>query len=170
MALSDQQKMFVEHYADCLNASEAARRAGYSHDTAGQQGYRLLRNKSVQTEIKKKLDAIAMSGNEVLHRLAAIARGDVTDFWRVNEMGHPYFDFAACKAAGMLHLIKKVTFKDGEVTAVEFWDSQAGLVQLGKHHGVLVEKVDVTTKGKEIKAGPQVFLPAVETEPEDDEQ
>jgi phage terminase small subunit len=171
MALTDQQKLFVEHYADCLNASEAARRAKYSEETAGQQGYRLLQNKAIQAAIKRKLDAQAMSSNEVLHRLAAMARGDVTNFWKVNELGAPYFDFQACSDAGLLYLIKKVTYsKDGDVASIEFYDAQNGLVQLGRHHKLFVDNVDVTSKGEKVQAGPTVFLPAVEPEPEDDGQ
>lgn len=149
MALTDQQKLFVEHYADCLNASEAARRAGYSHDTAGQQGYRLYHNRSVQAAIRRKLN-VHMSANEVLNRLGSIARADVTDFWQINDMGHPYFDFQACKAAGMLHLVKKVNFKDGEVTSVEFWDVQDALVQLGRKHKLFADGVKIEANGKTI--------------------
>lgn len=150
MALSDQQKLFVEHYVDCLNASEAARRAGYAHDTAGQQGYRLYHSKPVQAAIRRKL-SVHMSTNEILHRLAAMARADVTDFWQVNEQGQPYFDFAACKTAGMLHLIKKVNYgKDGEVTSIEFYDAAAQLVHLGQNQGLFVKKVDLTSGGKTI--------------------
>lgn len=150
MALNDQQKLFVEHYADCLNASEAARRAGYAHDTAGQQGYRLLHTKAVQVAIRRKLDT-HMSANEVLHRLAVMARGDVTDFWIINDLGHPSFDFAACKAAGMMHLIKKVNYdKDGNITSIEFYDSAVQLVQLGRHHKLFDTGIKIKTDGKTI--------------------
>ena len=149
--LSDQQKLFIEHYLVCWNASEAARRARYSPDTAGQQGYRLLRLKAVQAAIKKRLDTKAMTANEVLHRTAAIARGDVTEFWKVNDLGAPYFDFEACKAAGLLHLIKKVTWsKDGDVSAVEFYDTQTALRDLGRHHNLFTDTVDLKSGGKPI--------------------
>jgi phage terminase small subunit len=143
VALTDQQKSFIEHYTDCWNASEAARQAGYSDHTAGQQGYRLLKLKEVQTAIKRKLDAEAMTANEVLHRTAVLARGDVADFWEVSKDGKPYFDFAACKKAGMLHLIKKVTFKDGNVSSVEFYSAQDGLRDLGRKHKLWTDNVEV---------------------------
>lgn len=151
MALTDQQKLFIENYIECWNASEAARRAGYSHDTAGQQGYRLLQRKEVQTAIKRKLDAEAMTANEVLHRNAAIARGDVAEFWEVDDKGNPYFDFVACKEAGMMHLIKKVTFKDGEVTSVEPYNAQDGLRDLGRKHKLWTDNIDVKSDGKAIR-------------------
>lgn len=143
MALTDQQKLFIEHYIECWNASEAARRAGYSDHTAGQQGYRLLKLKAAQTAIKRKLNAEAMTANEVLHRTAVLARGDVADFWEVSDKGKPYFDFAACKQAGMLHLIKKVTWKDGEVSSVEFYSAQDALRDIGRKHKLYTDNVEV---------------------------
>lgn len=92
-----------------------------------------------------------MSANEVLHRLASMARGDVTDFWAISPQGAPYFDFEACKEAGLLHLVKKVTFKDGEVTAVEFYDSQAALRDLGRKHNLFTDSVDLKSDGKPIR-------------------
>jgi len=46
------RKQFVIAYAECGNASEAARRAGYSEKTAGQQGEQLLKNTEIQEAIK----------------------------------------------------------------------------------------------------------------------
>lgn len=46
------RQRFVIAYAECGNASEAARRAGYSEKTAGQQGEQLLKNLEIQEAIK----------------------------------------------------------------------------------------------------------------------
>lgn len=50
--MNAQQSAFVVAYAECGNASEAARRAGYSEKTAGSQGERLLRHAEIQQAIK----------------------------------------------------------------------------------------------------------------------
>ncbi len=55
MALSNKQKAFVAEYLLCWNASEAARRSGYSARTARQQGARLLTNANIQTAIQARL-------------------------------------------------------------------------------------------------------------------
>lgn len=82
--LTTKQRVFVEEYLTCWNASEAARRAGYAapHNI---QGPRLLSNVSIQTEIQRRLAEKAMSANEVLARLAEHARGSMGDFLRVDE-------------------------------------------------------------------------------------
>jgi len=48
MSLTDKQKRFVEEYLVDLNATQAARRAGYSEKTARSQGQRLLTNVDIQ--------------------------------------------------------------------------------------------------------------------------
>ena len=56
--LTEKQARFAEEYAVDLNASQAALRAGYSPETAGQQGWRLLKNEQVRAlvaELRKEL-------------------------------------------------------------------------------------------------------------------
>lgn len=84
--LSDKQQAFIDHYVECgFNATEAARRAGYSQATARQQGQRLLTNVDIKAEISRRMDAHAMPANEVIARMGSIARGDMADFVRVDE-------------------------------------------------------------------------------------
>ena len=45
--LNERQKAFCEHYAACLNATEAAKRSGYSVKTAYSSGNRMLKNVEV---------------------------------------------------------------------------------------------------------------------------
>lgn len=59
MALSAKQATFAREYAVDKNATQAAIRAGYSADTAKQQGSRLLTNVDVRAEIERTLSASA---------------------------------------------------------------------------------------------------------------
>ena len=47
------RRRFVEEYIKDLNATQAAIRAGYSEKTAGQQGFRLLKNVQIAKAIAK---------------------------------------------------------------------------------------------------------------------
>jgi len=69
--LTNKRIAFVEHYLACWNASEAARRAGYKQRN---EGHRLLTNADIQAHIKERLAEVTMSADEVLQRLAEIAR------------------------------------------------------------------------------------------------
>lgn len=74
--LTEKQKRFVSEYLVDLNASAAAKRAGYSEKTACEQGSRLLANVKVQEEIQKrqvKLQGkLEITQERVLEELAAI--------------------------------------------------------------------------------------------------
>jgi len=52
--LTARQALFVEHYALCGNAAEAARLAGYSADTSRQIGSRLLSNVDVKAALQAR--------------------------------------------------------------------------------------------------------------------
>lgn len=45
---------FVEHYLECFNATEAARRLGYKGSSASTHGHELLHNEFTQAELEKR--------------------------------------------------------------------------------------------------------------------
>ena len=53
MALTPKQERFVQEYLVDLNATAAAKRAGYSEKTAGEQAARLLTNVKIQLAIQE---------------------------------------------------------------------------------------------------------------------
>lgn len=81
--LTGRQRVFVEAYLDCLNATEAARRAGYAEPN--KQGPRLLVNVGIRAALDAGLRERTLPKDEVLARLTAHARGDMADFLRVDE-------------------------------------------------------------------------------------
>ncbi len=54
--LTAKQQQFCREYLIDMNATAAARRAGYSERTAEQQGYQLLQKTSVKAEIQRLID------------------------------------------------------------------------------------------------------------------
>jgi phage terminase small subunit len=84
-ALTDKERLFVEHYLACWNATEAARRAGYSQRSARSIGSENLTKPNIRTRIEERLSEAAMGANEVLARLAEHARGSMGDFLRIDE-------------------------------------------------------------------------------------
>ena len=87
MAITKKQKRFVEEYLIDLNATQAAIRAGYSVNTAQEQGYQLLQKTSVQQEIAKAMAErsrrTGINQDRVLLELAKIAFaniGDIMDY------------------------------------------------------------------------------------------
>lgn len=145
--LTRKQRAFVEYYLACWNATEAARRAGYSHPN--KQGPRLLVNVGIAAEIERRLAEMAMSANEVLFRLTEQARFDMGDILTIPGQW-PYIDIQKAKRLRKTRVLKKIKVRDDGGLEVEAYDAQAALVQLGKYHGLFVDRSDVTSNGQAI--------------------
>ena len=52
MSLNERQKAFCEYYAACFNATEAAKRAGYSEKTAYSIGTENLKKPEIQSDLQ----------------------------------------------------------------------------------------------------------------------
>lgn len=82
-ALTDRQKRFCEEYVIDWNASRAAREAGYSEKTSGEQGYQLLQKPLIQAhieEITKDLQRLAgVSALRNILELKNIAYSNISD-------------------------------------------------------------------------------------------
>jgi phage terminase small subunit len=107
VALTGKQRVFIEAYLDCLNATEAASRAGYAKPR--QQGSRLLTNVDIRAAVDEGLSARAMGRTEVLTRLAEMARADMRDFVETEDTeegdGTPRL---VVRKSTPLHLIKEM--------------------------------------------------------------
>lgn len=91
MALTEKQARFVAEYLVDLNATEAAKRAGYSEKTAYSIGFENLRKPEIQEAIQLAMDARAkrteISQDRVLKELAAIGFSKATDFVKITQSG-----------------------------------------------------------------------------------
>jgi phage terminase small subunit len=138
-ALSPRQYRFVEEYLACGNATEAARRAGYSVRKNSNPATRLLRTLAIRRQIRARYADAALTPDEILGRMAEIASAHYDDFVVVDpDTGETRVDLAAAKAAGKLHLIKRIRqTKSGN--EVEFYSRLVALSQLAKMRGMFRE-------------------------------
>lgn len=56
--MNDKQKQFCKYYAETMNATSAALKAGYSEKSAYSQGSRLLKNAEIQKQIQEEIEAL----------------------------------------------------------------------------------------------------------------
>jgi phage terminase small subunit len=158
MALNSQQQRFVEEYLVDLNATQAAIRAGYSEDTAGSQGGRLLKNveigKAIADAMAERSVRTRVTADRVLTELARIGFGDIRSVvaWRANtaetgkedEDGVPETrafneveligsDIIDHDAAAAIAEISQG--KDGALK-VKMHNKVAALQEMGKHLGI----------------------------------
>lgn len=139
MALTKKQRVFVDEYLQCWNATEAAKRAGYSERTAYSIGARLLKNVEIVEDVQARLAERQMSADEALTILADMARGDVGD--AVTDDG--IIDMAALKKAGKTHLVKSYSITQTGVR-VEFHDPQAAIDKILRVAGRYVDRKELT--------------------------
>lgn len=83
MALNEMQKAFADYYIETANATESAKRAGYSEKTAYSQGQRLLKNVELSAYIRERMagqgEKRVADANEVIEFYTAVMRGEVKD-------------------------------------------------------------------------------------------
>jgi phage terminase small subunit len=165
--LTPQQQRFVIEYARDFNATQAALRAGYSPKTAGQIGYENLNKPQIQAALSAHVSAAMAQANairqeavmekaEVLARASAVARASVGSILYVTPDGDPYLDLSKA-GPDELYALTDVTVEDFIVgrgddarevrrVRVKMADKLKALELLARHHGLLVEKVEVTVE------------------------
>ena len=83
MNLTEKQQRFVDYYCQTANASDAARRAGYSERIANRIGAENLSKPVIRAAIDERLKKMererVAETQEVLEHLTAVVRGQVTE-------------------------------------------------------------------------------------------
>lgn len=159
--MTPKQQRFVQEYLVDLNATQAAKRAGYAQPQS--QGPRLLQNVEICNAVRReqeKLGAAAgITAEKVIRELALLGFSNMQDYMRSGPGGDPYLDFSKLtrdQAAALVEVTVE-DFKDGrgedarDVRRVRFKlaDKRAALVDLGKHLGLFVDKKQVEHTGAE---------------------
>ena len=144
--LTPKQQLFVEHYLESLNASEAVRKAGYRCKRADQQGYELLRNpeilRAVQKGHKKHLELAQaqaqkaiLDRQEVLQRDSALASVDLFDAVEVGDDG----GIILKRLENIPEVVRRciASIKSGpRGQEVRFYSPHPALERLAKYHGL----------------------------------
>ena len=147
--LSLRTNRFIDHWLKKGNGTEAARIAGFpgGDNALASAASRLLRNPKVAAEIKRRLGKHIASADEVLERLTAYARSDLTDV--LDSAGN--FDLKAAKQKRILKKLKgKTRYETGPdgnsipVTEFEYeiHDPLAALEKMGKFHKLFTDKTE----------------------------
>jgi len=151
MAISAKQQVFIDEYLITLNASEAARRAGYN-GKSNVVGPRLLADVSIGTEIDRRLKEKHLNADAVLARVSELANSDIVTFAKVRRIS----DLEKDEYKGKTHVIKKfkseiTTLPNGielEKVELELYGADASLDKMMRYHGLYNDKVDVTWRDK----------------------
>ena len=160
--LTGKQRAFCEHYIACyFNATEAARRAGYSEKTAQQIGSENLLKPVIANYIKKRTAEVTMSADEAMLRLSGHGRGTLEPFlydgFEDDELApRGTLKLDSDSAKKFAHLLKEVTqveidLGDGlkkTTTKVKLHDAQAALEKILRVHGAFNDESRVKEEVK----------------------
>ncbi len=122
--LTPKQQAFVHEYLVDLNATGAARRAGYSPNGAEVAGHRLLRNAKVAAQIDKALQE-------------RVERTEITADWVITKL---------VENVGRAMQAKPVTDRQGTPTGEYRYDgavANQALRHLGQHLGMFKDRLEL---------------------------
>ena len=156
--MNDKQKRFVAEYLIDLNATEAAKRAGYKASTAYSQGQRLLKHVEVAaaiTEAQQKREIrTGITADRVLQELARLGLSDVRKLFTEGGNLLPpqaWGDDMAAAVAAIEVVSRSTGEKDADgatvvehVHKVKLWDKNSALEKIAKHLGMFVERHEHT--------------------------
>ncbi|CAA2108957.1 hypothetical protein MBUL_04450 (plasmid) [Methylobacterium bullatum] len=161
MPLTDKQDRFVSEYLVDLNATQAAKRAGYSARTAAAIGAENLGKPEIQAAIAeaqaRTRARLEITREQIAAEYAKLGFSNMADYMRVGEDGDPVLNFADLTRdqAAALAEVTVEDFKDGrgedarDVRRVRFKlsDKRASLDSLSRLLGF--EKIRHEHTGKD---------------------
>jgi phage terminase small subunit len=150
--LSARQERFCHEYVKDLNATQAAKRAGYSPKTSDVIGPRLLDNVGVHLlveRLKQQInDASVMSARETLQEITRIARSSIKRaFSPTGKLLSPLDMDEDAAAAISSFEVQSSLGEDGaspcEIRKIKLWDKMAALRFMAMHHKLIGPEVHI---------------------------
>lgn len=158
------QEAFILHYVNDPqhNATKAAKNAGFSEATAGQQGYQLLQipsiRKAIETKLEERYDTLDISGNRILREIAKIAFGNLKQVatWSENTLklidskALSEDDAALLKSISVSESSSSSDKSDSSSTSISFqvFDKLKALELLAKNKKLLTDKIKLDGRVK----------------------
>ncbi len=126
--LTEKQKRFIDHYVELGNATEAAKKAGYSERSAKQIGNENLTKLDyfIKERLEQLEDKRIAKADEVLKHLTSMMRGEIDEDVVVIESVGDYESRA--------RTVKKQVAARERIKAAEL---------LGKRYSLFTDKVDI---------------------------
>jgi phage terminase small subunit len=136
MGLNDKQKRFCKEYLVDLNASGAAKRAGYSKSTAGSIGHELLKKPEIDLKIKeymeKRSKKVEITTENVLEKLKTVLETDVIELCTMNKDD---LSELPLEVRQMVVGYKETPTEHGSIVELKFFDKHKAIEMINRHIG-----------------------------------
>jgi phage terminase small subunit len=154
--LTPRQRRFCEEYLVDLNASAAARRAGYSVTTAYSIGQENLKKPEIATEIQRRMEARSkrteITADQVVTELGKIAFANMLNYITIQDDGTAVVDFSMVDRdqGAVMREVTIETYAESRgddaqtVKRIKFalYDKKGALELLGRHFGLFTDKLE----------------------------
>ncbi len=152
--LTFKQQMFILEYLEDLNATQAARRAGYSKDTAKQIGTENLSKPTIAAKIQEAMDLRAqrleITADKVLVEIGKLAFSNSKDLYDGKGRLIPVHELDSDVAATISEITEKSIGRNGDDVVLErkykTADKKGNLELLGKHLVLFADRLEHTGK------------------------
>jgi len=144
------EQRFIEEYLVDLNATQAAIRAGYSKNAAGNIGCENLMKPHIAAAIveekKKRSERTRITQDMVLEEYAKIGFANIDDYMSWNHSGNELKDsndLTREQKAAVSEVVYKFSSEGGEVK-VKLHDKKGALDSMMRHLGGFNDKLEIT--------------------------
>ena len=149
MNLTPKQQRFIEEYLIDLNATQAARRAGYSEKTARNIACENLAKPDIQEAIAqamaKRAERTQVTADRVVEEFAKIGFANSCDFFDWGPDGITVkgkADLTPEQQAAVAE-VSQTTTKDGGTVKIKLHDKRGALDSLARHLGMFKDNLNV---------------------------
>lgn len=161
MTLNPKQQRFCEEYIITLNATDAAKKAGYSEKGASVTAAKLLALPKIAKYVEKlnatRAKRVKIEQDDVIREIAKIAFSNITDAVTWNESGVIVKDSSLLtpEQSAAIAEVSETRGKYGPSIKVKMYDKKGALELLGRHLSMFSDNVKVSTpEGESIKVEP----------------
>jgi phage terminase small subunit len=155
--LSPKRERFSQEYIIDLNGKQAAIRSGYSEKSAEVTASRLLSNVNVKARIAQLMAERAkrceVKQDDVITELKHLGFSDMRNLAEWNSVLVKLKDSSEISDAdaACVESVSQTVSKDGGSLSIKLHSKTKSLELLARHLGMLHDKVDHTTGGKELQ-------------------
>jgi phage terminase small subunit len=147
---TDKEKLFIKYYVKTRNATEAAKLAGYSEDSARQIGAENLSKPSIRDAIDHELEKIqkkiGIDTETIINELKKIALSDIKKAakWTEGSVSLIPSDQIPDDVSAAIAEVSQQSGEFGSSVKIKNYDKIRALELLGKHLKMFSDKVEVS--------------------------